>query len=375
MLRILTACIAASLMPATVAADEMKPKFGDIDGIYYTDVAYDREACRQAVKNKMALCRQNTGFISNTENRKFPGCLPLFREQSQVCADHFRSEAYKCEGSGSARIEDFTGFGCTVTQTVVEENDSDGTWGPADGADPWAADPGMAAGDPWAPEAAEEDPWAWDEAVPGANSRGSGPLNSRDPSRQETDNFDYNAALRALDGTDGMDQRVLPEDDYTAKLQELERQEAERRAAEIARDEERRARRLREEVAARQAEEQRAYTEAEEASRRAALEREAADAWQDSDDSYETYESESSDDTLFGGRDAVQEAFDKVLQEVLPQRRGAEQSDHWETGAPSDDGGYGDDCMIVGGEWVGADCGPELYRSRGTSSGNGGSIQ
>ena len=370
MLRILTVCIAVSLVPAVTVADELKPKFGDIDGVYYTDVAYDREACRQAVKNKVALCRQNTGFISNTEDRKYPGCLPLFREQSQVCADHFRSEAYKCEGSGSARIEDFTGFGCMVTETVVE-GDLDGTWGAADGADPWADDRGVAANDPWEPEAAEDDPWAWDDAVPGVSPGGIGSLTGPEPAGPETDDFDYNAALRALDGADGIDRRALPEDDYTAKLQELERREAERRAAEIAR----------EEIAARQAAERRARVEAEEASRRAALEREAAESWQEqddsyySDDSYESYDSEPPDDTLFGGGDAVQEAFDKVLQEVLPQRRGAEQSDPWEIRAPSDDGGYGEDCMIVGGEWVGADCGPELYRSRGTSSGNGGSIQ
>ena len=127
MLRICAALIAAALVPAMAgpaamaSSKELKPKFGDIGGVYYTDVAEDREACRQAIKNKIALCRQNTNFVSNTLDRKYPGCLPIFRGQSQVCADHFRSEAYKCQGAGSVRIADFTGFACTVTATVVEE--------------------------------------------------------------------------------------------------------------------------------------------------------------------------------------------------------------------------------------------------------------
>ena len=121
MLRICAALAAALLVPGMAAAKELKPKFGDIDGLYYTDVAQDREACRQAVQRKIYLCSQNTSFVSNTLDRKYPGCLPIFRRQAGVCADHFRSEAYKCQGAGSVRIADFTGFACTVTATVVEE--------------------------------------------------------------------------------------------------------------------------------------------------------------------------------------------------------------------------------------------------------------
>ena len=124
-LRIALASLALLLatVPAGTGAEELKPKFGDIGGVYYTEVSQDREACLQAIKNKVALCRQNTSFVSNTLDRKYPGCLPIFRDQSQGCADHFRSEAYKCQGSGPVRIEDFTGFACTVTETVIEEED------------------------------------------------------------------------------------------------------------------------------------------------------------------------------------------------------------------------------------------------------------
>ena len=122
MLRFWTACLALILAaPAGAGAEELKPKFGDVDGIYYTEVSDDREACEQAIRNKIAICSQNTDFISNTLNRKYPGCLPIFSDQARACADHFRSEAYKCRGSGPARIGDFTGFSCTVTASAVED--------------------------------------------------------------------------------------------------------------------------------------------------------------------------------------------------------------------------------------------------------------
>ena len=127
------ALIAALLMAGTISAKELKPKFGNIDGVYYSDVAGNREACRQAVQRKIYLCSQNTGFASNTEDRKYPGCLPIFRRQAGICADHFRSEAYKCQGAGSVRIADFTGFACTVTATVVEEGEEPERSEPEDG--------------------------------------------------------------------------------------------------------------------------------------------------------------------------------------------------------------------------------------------------
>ena len=121
MLRICAALAAALLVPGMAGDKELKPKFGDIDGVYYSDVSGNRDACRQAIKNKIALCRQNTNFESNTKNRKYKGCLPIFRRQSESCVVHFRHQMGKCDLSGAARIRDFTGFSCTVTATVVEE--------------------------------------------------------------------------------------------------------------------------------------------------------------------------------------------------------------------------------------------------------------
>ena len=116
---------AAVSMPAA-SAKELKPKFGNIDGVYYTDVSGNREACRQAIRNKIALCRQNTNFESNTKNREYAGCLPVFRRQAESCVVHFRHQMSKCDLSGAARITDFTGFSCEVTRTVVEEDSGPG---------------------------------------------------------------------------------------------------------------------------------------------------------------------------------------------------------------------------------------------------------
>ena len=97
MLRICAPLVAVvpviALFTPAALAKELKPKFGDIGGVYYTEFSQVREACRQAIRNKIALCRQNTSFVSNTEDRKYPGCLPIFRQQAGVCVDHFRSEA------------------------------------------------------------------------------------------------------------------------------------------------------------------------------------------------------------------------------------------------------------------------------------------
>ena len=118
--------IAAAVSVPAASAKELKPKFGNIDGVYYSDVSGNREACRQAIRNKIALCRQNTNFESNTKNRKYAGCLPVFRQQAQSCVVHFRHQMSKCDLSGAARITDFTGFSCEVTKTVVEEDSGPG---------------------------------------------------------------------------------------------------------------------------------------------------------------------------------------------------------------------------------------------------------
>ena len=125
MLRLWTvglALVLASLAATPAfAAKKLKPKFGDVGGVFYTEIWEDREACRQAIRNKISICRQNTSFESNTKDRKYPGCLPIFEQQAEICVAHFRRQDGKCELQGSVRITDFTGFSCTATATAVEE--------------------------------------------------------------------------------------------------------------------------------------------------------------------------------------------------------------------------------------------------------------
>ena len=122
MLRFWTVGLALVLAPLAAAqGKELKPKFGNIDGIYYSDVSGNREACLSALRRKIYLCRENTNFESNTKNRKYAGCLPIFRQQAQGCVEHFTRMQSRCHGSGRVSVPDFTGFSCTVTATVVEE--------------------------------------------------------------------------------------------------------------------------------------------------------------------------------------------------------------------------------------------------------------
>lgn len=79
---------------------KLKPKFGDVEGVFYTDIPAQRQQCVEAVKRKIALCRENTDFASNTRNEKYAECLPIFREQAKACVGHFQRELVKCDGGG-----------------------------------------------------------------------------------------------------------------------------------------------------------------------------------------------------------------------------------------------------------------------------------
>ena len=79
---------------------KLKPKFGDVDGVFYTDLPAQRQQCLDAVKRKISLCRENTSFESNTKDEKYAACLPIFREQAKGCVAHFERERGKCDGGG-----------------------------------------------------------------------------------------------------------------------------------------------------------------------------------------------------------------------------------------------------------------------------------
>ena len=75
---------------------KLKPKFGDVDGTLFIDLPNQRGDCIATVDRGM-----NTSFISNTRDREYAGCLPIFEQQAKLCAAHFRDERPKCNAGGS----------------------------------------------------------------------------------------------------------------------------------------------------------------------------------------------------------------------------------------------------------------------------------
>ena len=183
----------------------LKPKFGDVDGVFFTGLPGQRDACIAAVDRMIATCHENTSFTSNTRNREYAGCLPIFKAQAQECAAFFRNERRKCDagGSGSAGL-------------------GDGGAAP----DPWS-DGGSTGGDSvWdAPAAEAADSGdrtrtaTWASPAPAADGGGEA----------DRDVSSYASALSEVLGD--APQPEAAQDDYTGALAALERQrEAEREA-------------------------------------------------------------------------------------------------------------------------------------------------
>ena len=84
---------------------KLKPKFGDVGEAFYTDLPGQRQQCLETIDRKIALCRENTSFESNTKDEKYAGCLPVFEEQAEVCVAHFERERAKCGIGASAPAE------------------------------------------------------------------------------------------------------------------------------------------------------------------------------------------------------------------------------------------------------------------------------
>ena len=119
-------------------------------------------------------------------------------------------------------------------------------------------------------EAAFPDPWGPDTTAVGSQSVGS---NVPDPARGGADEFDYNDALKTLDGKDGIVRSAIPTE-YEEALRHLDRQErmeVERRATESARETDDYARQLRDDIAAETARERRAEAQRERERRDAEL--------------------------------------------------------------------------------------------------------
>ena len=182
----------------------LKPKFGDVDGVFFTGLPGQRDACIAAVDRMIATCHENTSFTSNTRNREYAGCLPIFKSQAQECAAFFRNERRKCDagGSGSAGL-------------------GDGGAAP----DPWS-DGGSTGGDSvWDPPAAE----AADSGDRTRTAAWASPAPAAGGGEADRDVSSYASALSEVLGDAPRPEAA--QDDYTGALAALEQQrEAEREA-------------------------------------------------------------------------------------------------------------------------------------------------
>ena len=139
----------------------LKPKFGDVEGAYFTDLPGQRDACLAAVDRKIALCRENTSFISNTQDREYAGCLPVFQSQAQGCVAFFQAERAKCNAGGTGAAAPGGGSGLAGMGNAAaapdpwgdgSSNGGDSVWDPPASEDPgfvevrseWSEDPGFA---------------------------------------------------------------------------------------------------------------------------------------------------------------------------------------------------------------------------------------
>ena len=80
----------------------VKPRHGDIEGVIYTALPAQRQQCLGTIDSKIALCRENTEFASEDENRAYSDCLPVFERLARACVIHFTFERDKCGGDGPA---------------------------------------------------------------------------------------------------------------------------------------------------------------------------------------------------------------------------------------------------------------------------------
>ena len=78
----------------------LKPKFGDVEGVFYTDSPAQRKPCLETTDRMIASCRANTSFASNTSNEEFAGCLPI---ESDSATEPARRTLTHLQGQGVVR--------------------------------------------------------------------------------------------------------------------------------------------------------------------------------------------------------------------------------------------------------------------------------
>ena len=99
----------------------VKPQFGDIDGAYFLDMPGQRDQCIETVKRKIHGCSINTGFASNTEAERYPGCEQVFEAQGSACTAFYQEEMAKCDiGSAEAGTAGESAAKVTISRECPE---------------------------------------------------------------------------------------------------------------------------------------------------------------------------------------------------------------------------------------------------------------
>ena len=82
----------------------LKPKFGDVDGIYFTNLNLpaEQKLCLETIDRMVHSCTSNTTFISHDLNSRYRGCLKIFEQQANWCARHFERQRKKCYAGDSS---------------------------------------------------------------------------------------------------------------------------------------------------------------------------------------------------------------------------------------------------------------------------------
>ena len=138
------------------------PRDGKIGAMFYSDVRYYREDCRDEIDRSIVQCNQNNLFLSppfdptsetDADELDKPihrRCVPIFERQRKQCVEHFKRERAKCNaGSDDVNRE------AHASDTRPVENDARDT-----------GEDGSSAGDAWKPwednadsEAGEDEHW------------------------------------------------------------------------------------------------------------------------------------------------------------------------------------------------------------------------
>ena len=93
---------------ATPDGEVRKPRFGDVDGAYFTDLPAERKPCLETIDRMIYSCTANTIFISQDLNNRFPDCLEVFERQAEWCVRHFEEQRHKCDAGGSSASAETT---------------------------------------------------------------------------------------------------------------------------------------------------------------------------------------------------------------------------------------------------------------------------